>query len=190
MTGNRRAFLLLLLPLSMACGGINVVSDWDPNFDFAQAQTFVVLEETGGDDLPPLVETRVRNSIAAAMTARGYRQVSDTTEANLAVGYQFTSEQRRSYETVNTGWNSYGYGGYGRWYRYGGPTMTTTRTTERVYDVGQLLIAIFDTDSPAMVFTATGSSELSQAQRTPQEMQREIDEAVEEILRDFPPPGS
>ena len=67
--------------------------------------------------------------------------------------------------------------------------MTTSRTTETVYDVGQLMIAIFDTEARQMVFTSTGSRELSTAQRTPQEMQERIDEAVETILRDFPPPG-
>ena len=181
--------LPLMLSLTTACGGISVQSDWDPNFDFAQPQTFTVLDETGGDDLPELMDNRVKNSLTNAMVARGYREVADTSQADLAIGYQFTSEQRRSYQTVNTGWSGYGYGGYGGWYRYGGPTMTTSRTTETRYEVGQLMIAIFDTEARAMVFTSTGSRELSDAQRSPQEMQQRIDDAVEEILRDFPPPG-
>ena len=167
-----------------------MTSDWDPNFDFAQPQTFTVLDETGGDDLPDLMDNRVKNALTNAMVARGFREVADTSQADLAIGYQFTSEQRSSYQTVNTGWNSYGYGGYGGWYRYGGgPSMTTSRTTETRYDVGRLLIAIFDTEARQMVFTSTGQDELSTAQRTPQEMQQRIDDAVETILRDFPPPG-
>ena len=181
-----RLGLPLLLTLTAACSGISVTSDWDPNFDFAQPQTFTVLEETGGDDLPELMDNRVKNSLTNAMVARGYREVSDTSQADLAIGYQFTSDQRRSYSTVNTGWSGYGYGGYGGWYRYGGPTMTTSRTTENVYDVGQLLIAIFDTEARSMVFTSTGSRTLSDAQRSPQEMQQRIDDAVEDDPARFP----
>jgi hypothetical protein len=65
--------------------------------------------------------------------------------------------------------------------------MTTSQTTETRYDVGSLLIAVFDTDARSMVYTSTGSRTLSDSQRSPEEMQRRIDEAVEEILADFPP---
>ena len=41
----------------------------------------------------------------------------------------------------------------------------------------------------AMVFTSTGSRERSQGQRSPEEAQRRVDDAVAEILRDFPPGG-
>jgi uncharacterized GH25 family protein len=183
----RLGTLGLLALASSACGGLDVVTDWDPSFDFAAPQTFTVLDEASGQPLDRLNDQRVKNAIATVMEAKGFRQVADTTQADLAVGYQFTTEQRSSYQTVNTGWSSYGYGGYGGWYRYGGPTMTTSRTTETRYDVGSLLIAVFDTEQRAMVFTSTGSRTLSDAQRSPEEAQRRIDDAVEEILWDFPP---
>jgi hypothetical protein len=178
---------VLMLALTAACGGISVTTDWDPSFDFAAPQTFTVLDEASGQPLDRLNDQRVKNSIATVMEAKGFRQVADTSQADLAVGYQFTTEQRSSYQTVDTGWNSYGYGGYGGWYRYGGPMMTTSTTTETRYDVGSLLIAVFDTERRAMVFTSTGSKSLSDAQRSPEEAQRRIDDAVDQILRDFPP---
>jgi hypothetical protein len=123
------------------------------------------------------------------MEAKGFREVADTSQADIAVGYQFTSEQRSSYSTVNTGWNSYGYGGYGGWYRYGGPMMTSSTTTETRYDVGSLLIAVFDAEERAMVYTSTGSKTLSNSRVSPQEMEQRIDDAVAQILNDFPPGG-
>ena len=179
----------LVLAGSACGGGISVTSDWDPSFDFAQAQTFTVLDETGGDDLPALQDARVKTALVKIMEAKGFREVADTAEADLAVGYQFTSEQRSSYQTVNTGWNSYGYGSYGGWYRYGayGPSMTTSQTTERRYDVGALMIAIFDTKARAMVYHSTGTKELAREQLSPDEWQRRIDYAVEDIMIDFPP---
>ena len=169
---------------------MEIVNDWDPSFDFTAPTTFVVLEEASGQGLSNLNNARVRASIAAAMEDKGFRQVSDTTQADLAVGYQFASEQRSSYQTVNTGWNSYGYGGYGRWYGgYGGMGMGvgTSTTTERRYDVGSLLIAVFDTKARQMVFTSTGSQTLKNDGAGPEEMQRRVDDAVWQILGDFPP---
>ena len=188
MKAVRYAAGVALIAASSACGGISVTSDYDPSFDFSQAETFTVLDETGGDDLPALQDQRVKNSLVQFMEEKGFRHVADTTQADIAVGYQFTSDQRSSYQTVNTGWNSYGYGGYGGWYRYGGgPSMSTTRTTEHRYEVGALMIAIFDTEARQMVYHSTGTRELSDAQRSPEEMQQRIDYAIEDILIDFPP---
>lgn len=184
-----RAVLGLGLALALpACGGLDVTTDWDPSFDFATPRTFTVLTEAGGEQLSGLNDARVRSAIAMVMEEKGFREVSDTTEADLAVGYQFTSEQRSSYQTVNTGWSNYGYGGYGRWYR-GGVGMSTSTTTERRYDVGSLLIAVFDTGARQMVFTSTGSRTLKNDGASPEEMQRRVEDAVYEILRDFPPGG-
>ena len=179
---------LLLLALTTACGGISVTTDWDPAYDFQAPQTFAVLDHAGGQPLDRLNAQRVKNAITDVMVAKGFRQVSDTAQADIALGYQFTTEQRSSYQTVNTGWSSYGYGGYGRWYRYGGgPTMTTSRTTETRYEVGSLVIAAFDTAAREMVFTSEGSKTLANSPPDPQEAQRRINDAVEQILRDFPP---
>jgi hypothetical protein len=190
MRTNRRGMLAVALTLgAAACGGLSVTSDYDPSFDFRAPTTFTVLDEAGGMSLDQLNDRRVKSAITRVMESKGFTQVADTSQADIAVGYQFTTQEKRSYQTVNTGWGGYGYGGYGRWYPYGGPTMTTSQTTETRYDVGSLLIAVFDTDARAMVYTSTGSRTLSDSQRSPEEMQRRIDEAVEEILADFPPGG-
>lgn len=187
MKAVRYGAVIALVLAGSACGGIDVMSDFDPSFDFARPQTFTVLDHAGGTALPALQDQRVKNSLVKVMEAKGFRHVADTTQADIAVGYQFTSEQRSSYQTVNTGWTGYGYRGYGGWYRYGGPTMATSTTTERRYNVGSLMIAIFDTEARAMVYHSTGTQELSQGQRSPEEMQQRIDYAVEDILIDFPP---
>jgi hypothetical protein len=181
----------LTATLAACGGGVSVNSDYDTAYDFARPQTFFVLDNAGGPLAPGLNDARVKQSIAQVMTEKGLRQVNSETDADLAVGYQFTTEQERSYNTVNTGWSGYGYGGYGPWYGgyYGGPTMTTTRTTETVYDVGSLLIAVFDTEAKSMVYHSTGSKTLSDNPGTPAEIQARIDDAVEQILWDFPRGG-
>jgi hypothetical protein len=65
--------------------------------------------------------------------------------------------------------------------------MSTSRTTETRYEVGQLVIALFDEERQEMIFTATGSKTLSGGNPSPEESQKRIDEAVAKILEDFPP---
>ena len=117
------------------------------------------------------------------------RQVDSADDADAVVGWQLTTEQRSSFQTVSTGWGGYGYG-WGGWYGGAGMGMSSSRTTERRYEVGSLAIGIFDVKREEMIFTSTGSKTLSSGTLSPEESQKEIDEAVAEILEEFPPGSS
>jgi hypothetical protein len=186
MSAGRLGVAAVAIAVSACGGGISVNSDWDPAIDFAGYRTFAVLDEASGEPLPAFTDQRVKSSIASVLTSKGMEQVDNPDNADVAVGYQFTSEQRSSYQTVNTGWGGYGYGGYGGWYG-GGMSVGTSTTTERRYEVGSLVIAVFDTEMEQMVYASTGSKTLEDRQMTPEESQARIDEAVQTILRDFPP---
>ena len=180
----------LAVVLSGCGSGISVTSDWDPGVDFSAFSGFVVLDEaTGGSGIDPLIQNRIKGSIASTLVGKGMRQVDSADDADAAVGWQLTTEQRSSFQTVSTGWGGYGYG-RGGWYGGAGMGMSSSRTTERRYDVGSLAIGIFDVKRDEMIFTATGSKELSSGNQTPEESQKEIDEAVAEILAEFPPGSS
>ena len=170
-----------------ACGpSINVSSDWDPAVDFSAYQTFAVLDEAnGGQGLDQFTNQRIKSAIANTLEAKGMRQVDNPDNADVAVGWQITTEQRSSLQTVSTGWGGYGrYGGrYGGW----GGGMSTSHTTETRYEVGTLVIALFDEAKDEMIFTSTGSQKLATGDLTPDESQSRINQAVESILRDFPP---
>jgi len=187
----RKSVLAGALAISVAAcgGGIDVTSDYDPQTDFTSYSTFAVLEEAdGGGTVSRLNDERIKRSLAATLTSRGMRQVDTPAEADAAIGYQFTTEDRVSYQTVNTGWGGYGYGYGGGWYGGGyGGGISTSNTTERHYEVGSLIIAIFDTSVEEMIFVSTGTKTLGTKQLSPEETQARIDEAVETILRDFPP---
>lgn len=171
-----------------ACSSISVTNDWDPNVDFANYRTFVVMDAAaGGEQLSSFVNQRVKTSIASTLQSKGLRQVNSLEEADAAVGWQVTTDERSSFTTVSNGWGGYGWG-YGGWYGRGG--MGTTTTTEHRYTVGALVIAIFDVEREEMIFTATGSKELEGGNPSPEESQQRIDEAVQKILESFPPGSS
>jgi len=183
--------------LSGCSGGLSVNSDWDPGVDFSTYSTFAVLDEPEENPgLDALTRNRVKNSIATTLLGKGMRQVDNPEEADAAVGWQFSSEQKTSYQTVSTGWGGYGYGGYGGyggWYGrgmgYGGYGMSTSQTYETRYDVGTLFVAVYDVERREMIFVGQGSKTLSDKQMSPEESQQRIDDAVAKILADFPPGG-
>lgn len=195
MSVRRLGTVGALALVAAACsGGLSVTNDWDPNVDFATYQTFAVLDAAeGGEHLSSFVNERIKTSIASTLTAKGMRQVNSVDDADAAVGWQLTTDERSSFSTVSTGWGGYGYGaygmGYGGWYGpgYGGMGMASSTTTETRYTVGALAIAIFDVKGEEMIFTATGSKELASDNPSPEESQQRIDDAVQGILKNFPP---
>ncbi len=179
----------LALVLSGCASGISVQSDWDPEADFSAFNTFAVLDEaTGGGGLDQLTQNRVKTSIVSTLQAKGMRQVDSADDADAAVGWQVTTEQRSSCRTVNTGWGNYGWGWNRGWHGSTmGVGMTTSRTTETRYEVGTLMIALVDVERDGMIFVGQGSKTLSSGNLSPEESQKRIDEAVTKILEDFPP---
>lgn len=168
--------------LLSACSGISTSSDYDPAVDFTKYSTFTWLD-TEGDDIDAITDSRIKGSIDGALVAKGFQKGGEG--ADLAVGYQVTSSERRSYNTVNSGWGGgYGYGGYG-WGGYGmGMGMSTTY--ENVWEEGTLLIGMFDVGTKNLVWTGTATAALD-ANRSPEERQQLVNDAVDKMLKDFPP---
>ena len=119
---------LTVVVLSGCGSGISVQTDWDPGVDFSAFNTFAVLDEaTGGGGLDQLTQNRIKTSITNTLQAKGMRQVDDPREADAAVGWQVTTEERSSFQTVNTGWSNYGWGWNRGWH---GSTMRVELSRE------------------------------------------------------------
>jgi len=159
-----------------ACSGISTTTDYDPAVSFSAFSTYDWIDSEGQVD--NITSSRVRQSVDAALTAKGFTQ--STSNPDLAVSYQVTSAERRSFNTVNTGWG----GGY-RWGGWG-MGMGTSTTTEQVWNEGSLILGIFDTGTKNLVWTGTATADIDQS-RSPQERQELIDSAVNKMMRDFPP---
>jgi hypothetical protein len=174
--------------VTVACGGMQVRTDFDPAADFSRYETFFVLEEAGDNSAPGFWDARIKTAIARTLTAKGWRQVDSPEEADVAVGYQLTTEQRSSLQTVSTGWGGYGYG-WGDWYGPPMGGMATSTTTERRYEVGTLIVAMFDVAQKQMVYSSSASGEIDERQRAPEQAQADANKVLDEMLKDFPPGG-
>ena len=174
----------------MGCGGgLQVDTDYDPQADFASMETYAWAQRTpAGDDDPrvynAIVARRLKAGVDNALQAKGFREVSSSPDVYVA--WHGAINGKMSYETIS---NNYGYG----WGRYGsgGWSMgaTSYRTHVREWDEGTLLIDFVDARTEELVYRTVGQARLSEVQRTPQESQQAINEAVLKMLADFPPRG-
>lgn len=180
---QKRAIAMLGAALMVgACSGISTSTDYDPAVDFTRYSTYTWLD-TEGDDIDAITDSRVKGSIDGAMIGKGFQKGGAS--ADLAVGYQVTSAERKSYNTVNTGWGGgYGYGGYG-WGGYG-MSMGMSTTYENTWDEGTLLIGMFDVETKNLVWTGTATAAIDDG-RSPEERQQLVDDAVAKMMKDFPP---
>ena len=178
----KKAALFVTIAALAACSGIRVTSDWDPAVDFSQFQTFAILDE-GQQARNPLNDRRIRAAIAADLSAKGFRQVDTLDKADLAIGFQITTDERTSYQTVHHGWSSAGF--HRRRSHWGGSVGIST-TTQWNYTVGTLVIAVFEARDKELVWEASGSRTKNPSS-SPEQSEQRINEAVREIMQDFPP---
>jgi hypothetical protein len=160
-----------------ACSGISTTTDYDPQVDFSGFSTYDWVDSQG--EVDNITSSRIRQSVDAAMVAKGFTQSS--ANPDLAISYQVSSAERRSFNTVNAGWGG-GYGWGGGW----GMGMGTSTTTENVWQEGSLILGIFDAATKNLVWTGTATTDLDPS-RSPADRQKVIDEAVTKMMADFPP---
>ncbi len=173
---------LFALALLGGCSSIAVESDWDTSVDFSQFQTYGFIDDSG-QGINRLTNDRIRAAINSDLTGKGFRPVNDYEDADIAIGYQVTTEQRSTYHTVHSGWGASGF-------RTSnvrlGASVGTSRTVRNDYTVGTLVIAVFQVADKTLIWEGSGTDTVSPS-RSPDESTQNINEAVQKILRSFPP---
>ena len=146
-----------------ACGsGIDTNSDWDPTANFSGYQTYAWVAGAYESGYGDLVDTRLQAAIEANLNSKGLRKATRAVDADLGVGFQVTTSERTSLQTVSSGWPGGYYGGYG-YGGWGGGSSTTYATN---YTDGSLIIGLFDLQSKSMVWQGVGTKTLSEGDRS------------------------
>ena len=182
---RRLMFVAAALTLALsACASIDVTTDFDPETDFARLRTFAWMEGSGGGAGDPrvsgdLMDQRFRRAIESELVSKGMQKATSG-RPDVFVGYQVALDDQIDYQTISTSYGSgWGYRGV-----YGGG-MVSSQTVARAYTVGTLVIDVFDAARRELVWRGAGEGRVDAA-RNPQERQERINEAVTQILEDFP----
>lgn len=179
---------LLLIAAAVACSSVRTSYDFDPEMNFGGWKSYAwypVESRPSGDPRldSPLLHQRIAAAVDRTLAARGYTLVEDT-EPDFYVEYHLSTKQRLDAVTMNRG---YGAGPYGRRWGgagWGGAGWSETYIDE--YDEGTLVIDLLDVASRELVWRGWGTRRLAQ-QPKPEQVTANVDEAVAEILKAFPP---
>jgi hypothetical protein len=154
-----------------------VKTDYDRSADFAQYKTYS-WERVKTQD--PLYVDRIKNSVNAALAAKGWTQVDSGGDVSI-VAMEITRDQ----QTLNTFYNGFG-GGWG-WRRFGGGGFGEATTTTETYKVGTLVVDLFDTKTKKLLWRGVSSDTLS---NNSNQNIKNLDKGVDKLFKQFPPVSS
>ena len=169
---NRRFTLLLCAGLLASCANTPTVkADFDPAANFARYRTYTWLAKpTGGS---PLAMQRIVDGVDARLQAKGWRLAP---EGDVRVAASVTSAQKQDYTTYYSGM------GYGWGWGAMSPGMATTSVY--TYEVGTLVVDMFDASTKRAVWRGTADGILPD---NPDKRTEMLQVALDKMFAAFPP---
>jgi hypothetical protein len=167
--------LFLLIMVASDVAAQNVSTDFDPRVNFSQYKTYMWISPPRivGD---PFMEPRLIDAVNAALAAKGWQLVSQGADVSL-VAHVATRERH----TVETFYDGFG-GGWG-WHHWG-LGFGEAVTTEHPYEVGTLVVDLFDARSKQLVWRGVATDTLSEK---PDKDIKKLNKAVQKLFKNFPP---
>jgi hypothetical protein len=178
MTVPRGVLLFCALLMAAGCSSVSVSHDFDSQADFSKLRTFSWIDapETTSDSVQKelqtnsLVEGRVKNAVNRELAAKGIRETQENPD--FLVAFHTGVEDKTDIQ-------SWGYG-YGYWGMRGGGVSTIH------YQEGTLILDFIDPKSNNLIWRGVGKKVVSQ-KTSPERSEKEINNAVEKILKKYPP---
>ncbi len=183
-------YLILLAIVSTACGSsVSVTSDYDKTADFTAYKTFTYYGWAGDSDkvLTSFDKERFESAFQNEFANRGW--TVDKSNGDAIVSLYIVVDQKTSYSSYTDHYNNGMYGGmyassygYGRGYGMGMGTSTTT-TTQNDYEVGTLIVDVFDAETKKQIWQGIGKKTISENKTKREE---NINAGVAKIMAAFP----
>jgi hypothetical protein len=177
--GNRGLVqLAVLMGFILFICGAAIAQDVSYNYaqgtDFSKFKTYKWINIPGAEAPNQLLDQQIKQSIDSQLAAKGLIK-TDADTADLYVGYQVSISQQQQ-------WNAYGMGGMG--WRMGGGMATATSST---IQIGTLGFDVYDQSGRQLIWRGSATKTLNPP-KDPEKKQRNLDNAVAKLLKNFPPP--
>ena len=163
-----------LMLTSVAALAQDVSYNYARGTDFTKFMTYKWVNIPGAEAPNQLLDQQIKQSIDSQLAAKGFVK-TDADTADLYVGYQISISQQQQ-------WNAYGTGGMG--WRMGGGMATATSST---IQIGTLGFDVYDQAGKQLIWRGSATKTLNPP-KDPEKRQRNLDNAVAKLLKDFPPP--
>jgi len=161
--------VLLLAGLVLAQ---KVTTDFDRSADFSKYRTFMWIKEPANMK-DPLMKQRLIEAVNAKLMGKGLQLVTDN--ADLGVAVNVATQEKHTLNTFYDGFGGWGWG-------WGGPGNATT--TVETYEVGTMVVDLFDTKTKQIVWRGTATSTVPDK---PNKKEEKVEKALEKMFKDFPP---
>jgi hypothetical protein len=175
------AFLLVAASSAVAQ---DIRYDFDKDKDFSKYKTYKWVAIKGAELPDELTQRAITSAIDVQLAAKGLTK-TDSDNADLYIGYQTAIGQEKEFTAFNTGWG-YGPGWGAGWYGYGGMRSTTTYGSTSTVYVGHLDLSLYDPVAKQLVWRGSASKTLDPKAK-PEKKQKNINKAVEKLLKKYPP---
>jgi len=172
---------LFLMGLAVGCSTIyGVQYDYDKNANFASLKTYDWLPIPEKTNIDSLIIERVKNAVNVGLQAKGLIVTSDSPDFLIATHLG----QKEKVQVTDHG---YGYGPYGGYRRgsWGGPWGPGGISTYQ-YQEGSLILDFVGANSKKLIWRGSAKAEVDNI-NTPEKSEKLINEAVQKILKNFPP---
>jgi hypothetical protein len=166
--------IAMFFALTAASFAEQVKTDYDHNANFGRYRTYSWAKVQTKD---PLLVDRIKDAVNRALTAKGWTQVDSGGDVSV-VAMEITQQQ----QTLNTFYDGFG-GGWG-WRRFGGGGFGDATTTTETYNVGSLVVDLFDAKTKTLIWRGSSSDTLS---NDAQKNTKNLDKGVQKMFAHFPP---
>jgi hypothetical protein len=150
--------------------GQEVRHNFMPGVDFSKFHTYKWVNIEGGAHPNQIMDAEIKQSIDSQLASKGLTKTSDE-KADLYVGYQVAVDQQKQ-------WNAWGTGR-----GFGGGMGTATQST---INVGSLVLDMYDPTAKQLVWTGTATKTIDPSSNQ-EKNQKNLNKAMQKLLKDFPP---
>jgi len=171
------AFTLLLGALT-ACSTLTTTADYDDKANFSSYKTWGWKDD--GSIKDDLVARRIQSAVATQLGSKGLTR--NDTNPDLWVAVHGRMSKQTQITQYNSGWG-YGWG----WYGHGAGGGISTATVQEI-PVGTLVVDLVDANRKELVWRGTASDTLN-PERSPQEKEKALNEALAKLFEKYPPPA-
>jgi len=167
---NIKSLLVIVISLVLAaCSTMRTSIDYDPGYDYSKLKTYRWIPNPGVEQANELFDKHFRKIMDEKLAAKGYS--ADENNPDFLVAYHGNVQSK--VDVTNWGYR------YPGW--YGGIEVYQ-------YEEGTLIVDFVDATSKNIIYRGTLTAEIDRRSSDFEKRQKRINEAVEKILKSFPPP--
>jgi hypothetical protein len=166
-------FLLAMLACALTPAQ-DVTTNSMPGADFSKYHSYKWVPIDGAVQPNQIVDAQIKQSVDSQLATKGLTK-TDGDKADLLVGYQISITQEKQ-------WNAYGTGSM----RWGGGMASAQQST---ISTGTLVLDMYDPAGKQLVWTGRVSKTLDPSANQGKK-QKNLDKAMQKLLKNFPPKAS